>query len=315
MPDWPSSSFYPAVWFSNQDYLNMYSILTESSLWAMRPGPMVSPETCGWMTQRNCAQICRWHEYASLMAKLTWPCTRRCCTVKPALWIVFTSCEVMILFFPFFLATERQVWRWSRWCLASLWLREPALMKPTWIWLLLSSNGWKIWTIRKSKLICWKRRTFRDSPRTHLGARQPQKMLLLIEVFQNQTCDSSLALIGFCVADCELLIFLLVLLCLEEQRAQGLQRWLATLALPGGGLQSSAELQLAVGALIVEEMRAAVEKHTGFQCSAGISHNKVGVSIILFFQLQHSVTPNCEISCCCRQQMHQRIVKVKYFNW
>lgn len=38
---------------------------------------------------------------------------------------------------------------------------------------------------------------------------------------------------------------------------------------------NGAELHLAVGALLVGEMRAAVEKHTGFRCSAGISHNKV----------------------------------------
>ncbi|KAM9727927.1 DNA polymerase eta-like isoform 1-T1 [Menidia menidia] len=61
----------------------------------------------------------------------------------------------------------------------------------------------------------------------------------------------------------------------EEQRARGLQQWLASLPSPSLGDQSSADLQLTVGALIVEEMRAAVEKHTGFQCSAGISHNKV----------------------------------------
>lgn len=92
------------------------------------------------------------------------------------------------------------------------------------------------------------------------------------------------------------LIFLLILLCLEEQRARGLQEWLATLALPAVGEQSSAELQLTVGALIVEEMRTAVEKHTGFQCSAGISHNKVGIAIVLFLPWQQSITPNCEIS-------------------
>ncbi|XP_044070013.1 DNA polymerase eta [Siniperca chuatsi] len=61
----------------------------------------------------------------------------------------------------------------------------------------------------------------------------------------------------------------------EEQRSRGLQQWLASLPVPPLGEQSSAELQLTVGALIVEEMRAAVEKHTGFRCSAGISHNKV----------------------------------------
>ncbi|XP_071336532.1 DNA polymerase eta isoform X2 [Trachinotus anak] len=61
----------------------------------------------------------------------------------------------------------------------------------------------------------------------------------------------------------------------EEQRSRGLQQWLASLPGPLSGEQSSADLQLTVGALIVEEMRAAVEKHTGFRCSAGISHNKV----------------------------------------
>lgn len=61
----------------------------------------------------------------------------------------------------------------------------------------------------------------------------------------------------------------------EEVRSRGLHEWLGTLPVPPLGEQSSAELQLTVGALIVEEMRAAVEKHTGFRCSAGISHNKV----------------------------------------
>ncbi|KAA8583726.1 DNA polymerase eta [Etheostoma spectabile] len=61
----------------------------------------------------------------------------------------------------------------------------------------------------------------------------------------------------------------------EEQRSRGLQQWLTSLPAPLLGEQSPAELQLTVGALIVEEMRAAVEKDTGFRCSAGISHNKV----------------------------------------
>ena len=33
--------------------------------------------------------------------------------------------------------------------------------------------------------------------------------------------------------------------------------------------------RLAVGAVIAEEMRAAVYSETGFRCSAGIAHNKV----------------------------------------
>lgn len=67
----------------------------------------------------------------------------------------------------------------------------------------------------------------------------------------------------------------------EEQRCRGLQQWLETLPVPQLEEKSSAELQLTVGALIVEEMRAAVEKHTGFRCSAGISHNKVRKSLPL----------------------------------
>uniref|UniRef100_A0A7N8XPE8 DNA polymerase eta n=1 Tax=Mastacembelus armatus TaxID=205130 RepID=A0A7N8XPE8_9TELE len=61
----------------------------------------------------------------------------------------------------------------------------------------------------------------------------------------------------------------------DVQRSRGLQQWLASLPGPLSGGESSAEVQLTVGALIVEEMRAAVEKVTGFRCSAGISHNKV----------------------------------------
>ncbi|CAL8297540.1 unnamed protein product [Merluccius merluccius] len=62
----------------------------------------------------------------------------------------------------------------------------------------------------------------------------------------------------------------------EEQRARGLQQWLGSFPSPSPSEgRGSAQLQLAVGAAIVEEMRAAVEQHTGFRCSAGISHNKV----------------------------------------
>lgn len=61
----------------------------------------------------------------------------------------------------------------------------------------------------------------------------------------------------------------------EAERSRGLAQWLSSLPAPVSGEQSPPELQLAVGAIIVEEMRAAVEKDTGFRCSAGISHNKV----------------------------------------
>ncbi|XP_041722401.1 DNA polymerase eta isoform X2 [Coregonus clupeaformis] len=57
----------------------------------------------------------------------------------------------------------------------------------------------------------------------------------------------------------------------EERRSRGLQQWLSSVS-EGSGC---AELRLALGAVIVEEMRAAVEQHTGYRCSAGISHNKV----------------------------------------
>uniref|UniRef100_A0A8D1RTH9 DNA polymerase eta n=1 Tax=Sus scrofa TaxID=9823 RepID=A0A8D1RTH9_PIG len=58
----------------------------------------------------------------------------------------------------------------------------------------------------------------------------------------------------------------------EEMRKQGLLQWLDSLQSDN---TSSPELQLTVGAVIVEEMRAAIERQTGLQCSAGISHNKV----------------------------------------
>ncbi|KAL8185701.1 UNVERIFIED_CONTAM: hypothetical protein K2H54_057147 [Gekko kuhli] len=58
----------------------------------------------------------------------------------------------------------------------------------------------------------------------------------------------------------------------EELRQRGLCQWLELLPF---GDPSSPELQLTVGAIIMEEMRAAVESATGFRCSVGISHNKV----------------------------------------
>ncbi|XP_037698476.1 DNA polymerase eta isoform X2 [Choloepus didactylus] len=58
----------------------------------------------------------------------------------------------------------------------------------------------------------------------------------------------------------------------KEIRKQGLFQWLDSLRIDN---TTSPDLWLTVGAVIVEEMRAAVERQTGFQCSAGISHNKV----------------------------------------
>ncbi|XP_077341564.1 DNA polymerase eta [Lithobates pipiens] len=58
----------------------------------------------------------------------------------------------------------------------------------------------------------------------------------------------------------------------EELRCLGMQQWLKSLP---QGTPPSPELNLTVAAMIVEEMRAAVEEETTFQCSAGISYNKV----------------------------------------
>ncbi|XP_048339569.1 DNA polymerase eta isoform X2 [Sphaerodactylus townsendi] len=58
----------------------------------------------------------------------------------------------------------------------------------------------------------------------------------------------------------------------NELRQRGLCQWLELLPV---GDPSSPELQLTLGAIIMEEMRAAVESATGFRCSVGISHNKV----------------------------------------
>ncbi|NXI49423.1 POLH polymerase, partial [Chloroceryle aenea] len=57
----------------------------------------------------------------------------------------------------------------------------------------------------------------------------------------------------------------------EELRQRGLDEWLASLSFDN---PDCPDLQLTMGAVIVEEIRVAVEEATGFRCSAGISHNK-----------------------------------------
>ncbi|XP_063227100.1 DNA polymerase eta isoform X2 [Bacillus rossius redtenbacheri] len=57
----------------------------------------------------------------------------------------------------------------------------------------------------------------------------------------------------------------------EESRSQSVESWLAEIQ----ELQDSVQLKLAIGAALVEEMRAAVKAQTGFECSAGIAHNKI----------------------------------------
>ncbi|NXE87517.1 POLH polymerase, partial [Menura novaehollandiae] len=58
---------------------------------------------------------------------------------------------------------------------------------------------------------------------------------------------------------------------LPELRQRGLHEWLASLSFDN---PDCPDLQLTMGAVIVEEIRVAVEAATGFRCSAGISHNK-----------------------------------------
>ncbi|CAM9688972.1 unnamed protein product [Lampetra fluviatilis] len=64
----------------------------------------------------------------------------------------------------------------------------------------------------------------------------------------------------------------------ETRRVRGLAEWLSSLGAEedgeGGAAATNVELRLAMGAALVAEMRAAVEAETGFQCSAGIAHNK-----------------------------------------
>lgn len=65
---------------------------------------------------------------------------------------------------------------------------------------------------------------------------------------------------------------------LEEVRQHGLCQWLESLPF---GDPSNPDLQLTVGAVIMEEMRATVESVTGFRCSVGISHNKVWERLVV----------------------------------
>lgn len=67
-----------------------------------------------------------------------------------------------------------------------------------------------------------------------------------------------------------------IIIIFTEKRLQGLTSWLDSIY----GLHDEVQTRLAVAGMIVEEMRSAVFKQTGFQCSAGIAHNKVRVSTI-----------------------------------
>merc|ERR1712013_518154 len=58
---------------------------------------------------------------------------------------------------------------------------------------------------------------------------------------------------------------------LDSERAQMMQEWLEEIQEEGG---NPGDIRLAVGAAIVEEIRAEVFTKTSFRCSAGISHCK-----------------------------------------
>ena len=73
---------------------------------------------------------------------------------------------------------------------------------------------------------------------------------------------------------CEILKFTYMLYVFPEViRQEGINNWLHSIYEDED--VSDADKQLAIGATIVEEMRAAVYEKTGFRCSAGIAHNKV----------------------------------------
>uniref|UniRef100_UPI00358DFDDF DNA polymerase eta n=1 Tax=Myxine glutinosa TaxID=7769 RepID=UPI00358DFDDF len=59
----------------------------------------------------------------------------------------------------------------------------------------------------------------------------------------------------------------------EACRLHGVTTWLQLMA--SDGAWGNADLNLSIGASIIEEMRAAIEAETGFRCSAGIAHNKM----------------------------------------
>ena len=72
-------------------------------------------------------------------------------------------------------------------------------------------------------------------------------------------------------------IYSSIFCCSDEDRYSGVKEWLYEVY--AGGEMSPQNQRLAVAAQIVEEMRAAVYRDTGFRCSAGIAHNKVSMNV------------------------------------
>ncbi|XP_035685289.1 DNA polymerase eta-like [Branchiostoma floridae] len=79
-----------------------------------------------------------------------------------------------------------------------------------------------------------------------------------------------------------------------DGRAVGVYQWLDSLRMRDASMY---DRRLAVGAAIAEEMRAAVERETGFHCSAGIGHNKVLAKLCcgLHKPKQQTVLPHASV--------------------
>lgn len=60
----------------------------------------------------------------------------------------------------------------------------------------------------------------------------------------------------------------------SNARERNLKAWLAPIASSGLNENVSSDLKLAIGALIVEEIRSDIHKTLGYHCSAGVAHNK-----------------------------------------
>lgn len=58
-----------------------------------------------------------------------------------------------------------------------------------------------------------------------------------------------------------------------DERERNLKAWLTSIG-KGGDVTVSNDVRLAIGALIVEEIRADIYSTLGFRCSAGVAHNK-----------------------------------------
>ncbi|KAI8486930.1 hypothetical protein Bbelb_354380 [Branchiostoma belcheri] len=79
-----------------------------------------------------------------------------------------------------------------------------------------------------------------------------------------------------------------------DDRAVGVFQWLDSLRKKDASMY---DRRLAMGAAIAEEMRAAVERETGFHCSAGIGHNKVLAKLCcgLHKPKQQTVLPHASV--------------------